>query len=140
MNSNIAWACGQWELLFRESDLTAGFISPRRYPYHKIICLNICSDLQSMSLMIDTQLIYAADAIPPENIALNKPTWSTSNHTYYRTGFAVDGDNTDTNIAGIDPSDSGGSWLFLAVDLGARVTLGTVVLWMDLFICEYCVW
>ena len=56
-----------------------------------------------------------------ENIALNKPAWSTTNHTFAIPSSAMDGyDDTATYIT----TDE---WPFLAIDLGGRYKLVTTV-------------
>ena len=74
-------------------------------------------------ILTDSSFIFAAvHAVQPENTAVNKSAWTTTNDTTAPPNWAVDGNPaTFTRILT-------SSWPFLAVDLGRNSTLLTVVL------------
>ena len=67
-------------------------------------------------------IFVAVHAVQPENTAVNKSAWTTTNDTTAPPNWAVDG-NPATFTRILTPS-----WPFLAVDLGRDSTLKTVVL------------
>ena len=75
------------------------------------------------NILTNSSFIFAAvHAVKPENTAVNKSAWTTTNDTTAPPNWAVDGDPaTFTRI--LTPS-----WPFLAVDMGRHSTLKTVVL------------
>ena len=80
------------------------------------------TDTTSTDADVIIPAVYAA-VQPSVNLALNKPAWSAYNNTVYPPNLAVDGnDGTPTLIY----ADS--TWPFLAVDLGGRVMVGSVLL------------
>ena len=75
------------------------------------------------NIFIKSNFIFAAvHAVQPENTAVNKSAWTTTNDTTAPPNWAVDG-NPATFTRIFTPS-----WPFLAVDLGHDSTLKTVVL------------
>ena len=67
--------------------------------------------------------LSAVQAAEPENIALNKSAWSSSNDTSGLASNAVDGKTSGAYMT------VNGGWPFCAVDFGVKITLKSVILW-----------
>ena len=80
------------------------------------------TDTTSTDADVIIPAVYAA-VQPSVNLALNKPAWSATNSTWNPPSLAVDGDDETYMFFETDST-----WPFLAVDLGGRVMVESVVL------------
>ena len=87
-----------------------------------------------IQLLIYT-IFAAVQAEEPQNLALQKPVWSSTNDTSYRASYAVDGNPTTHGSEYMTTFVS--SWPFLAIDLGQRMTLESIALWLAGGKCQF---